>query len=100
LLAVSGEVDLGTAPMLKNAIAGVGGCSELWIDLSDVSFMDSTGLSELAAGRLANRDAQRAFVVICPPGPVRRVLELSGLDGYLEVFSDRSAANGHIRPMP
>jgi hypothetical protein len=32
--------------------------------------------------------------VICPPGPVRRVLEISGVDAVLEVFPDRATANG------
>src|SRR5262249_2999661 len=93
VLAISGEIDLSTAPQLSEAIVSADGCAELWIDLSDVSFMDSTGISALAAARQASHDKRVAFAVICPSGPVRRVLELSGMDRYLDLYPDRSAAN-------
>jgi anti-sigma B factor antagonist len=94
VLAVSGEVDLLTAPDLSTAIQDAEPCHELWVDLTDVSFMDSTGISALVQAQRATRQARHSFAVICPPGPVRRVFELSGVDGHMMLFPHRSAANG------
>ncbi|MEY3606871.1 MAG: hypothetical protein RL289_1051, partial [Actinomycetota bacterium] len=46
VITVSGEVDLATSPDLDNAIIAAieSGTSSLAIDLTDVSFMDSSGL--------------------------------------------------------
>ena len=87
VLAVSGEIDLGTVGELRDALvrAGESGAPEVLVDLSDVDFMDSTGLSALViAHRSMGADA-RWLVIICPPGPARRALEVSGLDGVLRL---------------
>ena len=51
------------------------------IDLSDLEFIDSSGLQvllrKLLGGLLGREDRQLA--VVCPYGPVRRVFELSGV---------------------
>jgi len=94
VLAVTGEVDLLTAPDITAAIRDAEPCRELWVDLSHVSFMDSTGVAALVQGQRAAGQARHSFAVICPPGPVRRVLELSGVDGHIALFPHRSAANG------
>lgn len=93
VLAVYGEVDIATAPRLGEAIGASTDCGELWVDLSEVSFLDSTGLSVLVAAQTSHRVAHTPFAVICPQGPVRRVLEISGVERHLDVFTDRSAAN-------
>jgi anti-sigma B factor antagonist len=93
VIAASGEVDMGTAGRLQAALADAvaSGATDIWVDLTDVSFMDSTGVSALLAARRALPAACR-LVVVTPPGPCRRLLELTGVAGILSVVGDRAAA--------
>jgi anti-anti-sigma factor len=94
VLSVAGEVDISTADDVRSAIDMAGmGAFEVWLDLSETTFMDSSGLHVLAEcrGRLA--EANRRLVLVCPDGPVLRVLTLTGFDRILEIHASRSAAN-------
>jgi anti-anti-sigma factor len=88
IVVAQGDVDVATADELTAAIgrARAEG-DEVWVDLTDVEFMDSTGITALLTG---NREG--ALVIICPPGPARRVLEISGVDGVLRLRDDRGSA--------
>jgi anti-sigma B factor antagonist len=93
VLSVAGEVDLCTAAVLGEAIdSAAGRAFEIWLDLSGTTFMDSTGIHAIATARVRLADANRRLVVICPPGPVLRVIALTGLDQLLEIHPTRSAA--------
>ena len=83
-LRVVGEVDLATAPGLSQAISAalMEDPRGLVLDVSGVSFMDSTGIHALieAARLMAEEDP---LVLLSPSAQVRRVLDLLGLDGGL-----------------
>jgi anti-sigma B factor antagonist len=91
VLAVAGEVDVASVDELKAAVEEAEGAQplELWIDLSRVSFMDSTGLTTLL---LAHRRLDDRLSLICPDGTVRRLLELAGVDRVMAVYDSRAAA--------
>jgi anti-sigma B factor antagonist len=81
VLAISGEIDLAVAAKfaqeLEKLIEDSNGDTGL-VDLSRVSFMDSSGIRELLK---AKRDAEalgKALVLLSPSDPCRRVLEISG----------------------
>ena len=95
VLAVAGEIDMDTADQLHAAVdeALDGGARELWIDLTETTFMDSSGIHVLLETRTRLRALERRLAVICPPGDVRHVLEVAGLDGALPLYDDRSASN-------
>jgi anti-sigma B factor antagonist len=95
VLAASGEIDVATAPKLLQAVDAVlaSGALDAWLDLSEVTFMDSTGVKVLLETRGALSGSGRTFAVICPPGPVRRVLHIAGVEGDLPLFSDRASAH-------
>jgi anti-sigma B factor antagonist len=95
VLAVSGELDIATAPALQSSLndAVDNGLAELWVDLRDVTFMDSTGLRVLLAIRRRLREKSKTLVVICPDGPVRRVFTVAGLDDEFSIYADRAAAH-------
>jgi anti-sigma B factor antagonist len=83
---LAGELDLYNA---DEARAAIGDAAEqnperLVVDLSQVTFVDSTGLGVLVEGRtkLQNR---RALLLAAPQIETRRALEVSGLDRYLGV---------------
>lgn len=89
-IAVDGEVDLATADELTSAIDEVfsAGSDNLVVDLSDTSFMDSTGLKTLVMADRRFGEKQRAFAIVVDGGPVSRLIDLSGIDSSIRVVSD------------
>jgi anti-sigma B factor antagonist len=94
VVAVEGEIDMATAAELNRILAGHvdGGAWELWVDLSKVTFMDSSGLRALLSAQSALAQQDRRLTASCPPGPVRRVLGISGVDTVVEIFPSRASA--------
>ena len=91
---VEGEVDIATASrlisVLNSSVADA--IKAVVVDLSKVGFMDSTGLALLinAHRRLSLR--RKGFAVVCPPGPLRRVFEITDMVDTLHVCPDRETA--------
>jgi anti-sigma B factor antagonist len=84
-----GEIDLATARDLATQLSGLAGTGgDAALDLSAVSFIDSVGLGVVlkAAGRF-HRQGHR-LTLVAPPGPVRRLLDLSGATGRLNVVDE------------
>lgn len=79
---VAGEVDLGTASQLDDYVTGAMQESgpHLILDLSAVSFMDSTGLKVMLACHRRARLGGGALGLSGPSTTVRRLLTLTGLD--------------------
>ena len=85
VLAVTGEVDIATAPHLRAAVdaAFMDGADDVCVDLTDTTFMDSSGVHALVdASREAVR-LGRELTIVCPPGPVARVIEIAGVEELL-----------------
>ncbi|MFY9264725.1 MAG: STAS domain-containing protein [Solirubrobacterales bacterium] len=85
---VSGELDIATAEMLTETLEAIHVSTgrSLVIDLSAVSFMDSTGLRILiGANRRAGEDGYRLSIVT-GDSPAGRVLELSRMDEHMHVI--------------
>lgn len=106
VVAVRGELDLGTAPELEGPLEEAIGANEpLLIDLSECEFIDSTGIAMIVRAwqQLANGDGDgdgsgRGRVVICSANEqVRRVLEITGLEVSIPVHSSRDAALAALR---
>jgi len=98
-LAVRGEVDIAAVPTLEQALetAIKTTSGALVIDLSDVAFLDSSGLLALLHGRglLARED--RALVIVCPAGPVRNLFEVAGVAELLILCASREDAEAAVR---
>jgi stage II sporulation protein AA (anti-sigma F factor antagonist) len=63
------------------------------IDLSEVSFIDSSGLGALLDAHNRLRRDNRRLVVVAPSGTAAAVLlELAGLRGRLPIFETRADA--------
>jgi anti-anti-sigma factor len=81
VLEVKGELDMGTAPLLAEELATHDGAAhDLVVDLSKLTFIDSTGIHTLA--RLCGKNGTR---VVCPPGSVRRVFAIVSLDEFFRL---------------
>src|SRR5947207_15784534 len=92
-LTLIGELDLATAPVLESAFDAVfrDDCVEMIVvDLTELSFMDSTGIHMLLHMRAACEGADR-LRVINGSGAVERVLEVSGVRDHLPIISSEHA---------
>lgn len=85
-----GELDLVGAPRLLQALPA-DGSSPVVLDLSRVTFMDSSGLRSLLEARQACSEAGRGFAIARPSDAVARVLELVDLTGEFEVVEPPAA---------
>ena len=93
-LRLSGELDMATARRLEAAVASAldRDETELTVDLSDISFMDSTGLRALLRARRDCERRDRAFFLIpAANGGQHRLFQVSGLIGHL-TFQEPEAA--------
>ena len=90
IVGVSGELDILTAPRVGALLDDVvrNRTGDVVVDLRETDFMDSSGLFILLNARRRLNRLARSFSVVCGPGPVRRVLELSRLVETLGVVSE------------
>jgi anti-sigma B factor antagonist len=93
VVAAAGEIDIASADELREVLAGavISGAAEIWLDLSNVSFMDSTGVRAIVDARGSLNG--RRFALICPDGPVRRVIEIAGVDRAIAIHASRAEAH-------
>jgi anti-sigma B factor antagonist len=89
VVAASGEIDLYTAPEFERALASsvTEGPTQLLVDFSGATFIDSTALHVLLrAARQLDREAGELIVVVPDPN-VRKVFEITGFDRLFSVVS-------------
>ena len=93
---VSGELDLATVPRLSATVAEHSDAGLLVLDLTAVTFIDSTGVRVLIETDRCCVASGSRLVVLAGDGPVRRLLDLCELDGRLALATDHpaSAAEG------
>jgi anti-sigma B factor antagonist len=94
VLAVEGELDIATAPRmiaaLNEALAEMD--SPLVVDLTEVVFMDSTGLALLMNARRRVVRVGQGFAIVCPGGPISRVFEIADTVESLRVCPNEETA--------
>lgn len=89
VVAPSGEIDLATVDALDQALAEN---RDTVLDLSEVSFMDSTGLRSLVGVHNRLKENGSRFRLVVPSGAVSRIIEITGLSGALDIVPTRAAA--------
>lgn len=86
---VSGEVDIATAPALATALFNAAHVAEqVIVDLSDVTFIDSTGLHVILTAQDELRQSSGHLVLIPGPSHVQRLFEIAGVANRLEFATD------------
>lgn len=94
VVTLGGEVDLHTAPELRDRLGAAvdEGCREIVVDLTDVTFIDSMTLGVLLGvlKRLRQRSGELKVVVSDPS--LRRIFEITLLDSVFALFDTRAAA--------
>ena len=99
IVAVQGELSIGHGARLATEIGDHvrRGRSRIVVDLGNVEFMDSTGLSFLLNGlRRVGRAGGVMVVVVPPDGHVRRVFEMTRLDQVFELATSRDEAQARL----
>jgi anti-sigma B factor antagonist len=88
VVAATGEVDVFTAPGLDAEITALleQGSSQLVVDLSGVSFLDSTGLGVLVKGLKTARDSGGSVRLVVTSDRIRKIFDITGLDAALPLF--------------
>jgi anti-sigma B factor antagonist len=87
IVALHGELDLATADGLADALVEIAG-STLVVDLSDLAFMDSSGIGALARARKRIKSNGLGDLVLTRPGAiVGKVLEIVGLSAWVVDWS-------------
>jgi anti-anti-sigma factor len=79
MVAVAGEVDLLTAPQISECLAELMD-RDVTVDLSAVTFLDSSGIAALIQAKEAITAAGHRFRTFGEQDIVLRVLEIAGLD--------------------
>lgn len=89
LITVSGEVDLATSPDLDTAIIAAidAGAASVVIDLSDVSFMDSSGLGVIVRALKRCREAEIDLDLVITNERVLKVFGITGLDQVIPIHA-------------
>jgi anti-sigma B factor antagonist len=98
VISIEGDLDLSTAPRLKWMLIETleAGHSELVVDLSLTTFMDSTALGVLV-GVNRSLDVDARLAIVCTRTTVLKIFELSGLDGTFPIFSTLEEALAYTR---
>ena len=94
-LRLFGEVDMATVVPLREATrtaVASGDYDCLLFDLSGVTFMDSSGLHVLAETNSRMIAAGGGTRVVCGPGSLREIFELTALDRVLTIVNERDDA--------
>jgi anti-sigma B factor antagonist len=94
VLALSGELDLAAAPVLRERLADAqaAGARGVVLDMAEVTFLDSSALRELLSAEAALRAAGASLVLATVRPPVERLLELTRTTGMLHVAPTLEAA--------
>lgn len=84
-ISLAGELDIATAPRVDAALADAeaGDARSIVLDLSDLTFMDSTGVRLVLSAHARSRADSARLRLTRGPIAVQRVFELSGVDKTL-----------------
>ena len=86
---LEGEFDLFTVPHLEAALDHWPDEAQIVVDTRGLTFVDSSGLRAMLELDRARRARGRSVVwLVTPDGPVRRLMDLVGIDGDLNVRED------------
>jgi anti-anti-sigma factor len=87
LVTLSGELDASTATLLYDQLSDleIEDVEHVVLDLAQVSFMDSTGLSVIVTEHKRLQHSGGSLTIFAPPSSVRRLFEITGLDVILDI---------------
>jgi len=99
LIDLEGEVDVYTAPQLKQQIIGLldSGVRHVTVNLSAVDYLDSTALGVLIGGLKRLRERDGTLDLICPNPRIKRIFEITGLDKIFDIYAGEEEAMAKLK---
>jgi anti-sigma B factor antagonist len=93
-IALSGELDIATAPRLEEEVRRLEGEGRklIVVDLRGLQFMDSSGLRALLSADTRARERGARLVIVRGDERIQRVLRITRLDERLEIVDDAADA--------
>ncbi|NBU32061.1 MAG: anti-sigma factor antagonist [Actinobacteria bacterium] len=97
VVSVEGEIDLSNSDDLDEAIiqALSNSTARITVDLTDVTFLDSSGLGVIVKGLKRAAEAESTFDVVASNERVLKVFKITGLDSVITIFSTLEDASSH-----
>jgi anti-sigma B factor antagonist len=94
VVAVSGEIDLFTAPEFKQRTSAPidAGRTHLIVDLTETSFIDSSSLGVLIGAHRRLKLRGGTLVVVCDTESIVKTFKITGLDGVFAIVPTLEAA--------
>ena len=94
VLEVGGEVDVYTAPRLRERLVELvdSGARNIVVDLGRVDFLDSTGLGVLVGALKRLRAAGGTFGLVCAKEPLLKIFRITALDQVFPIFASVEGA--------
>ncbi len=96
IIAVEGEIDVYTAPKLRDKITELvgDGVYHLVIDMEKVEFLDSTGLGVLVGGLKKVRAHDGSLELICSQERLLKIFRITGLAKVFTIHGSEAATSG------
>lgn len=86
VVSISGDVDLSNADELRDTLTQLGTPDAVAIDMTNLLFIDSTGLNAVAQyGRIMLEDGNAVYLIVTRP-PLRKIFEITSLDQHFTVL--------------
>ena len=92
----AGELDIHTSVVFKDSLVGAieEGSTRVVVDLTGVTFIDSSALGALVGGTRRSAEVGAELMIVCPAGSVARVIEITGLNRAFAIYATRAEALG------
>jgi anti-sigma B factor antagonist len=100
VIEVSGEIDVYTAPRLREKIISLvdAGRYHIVVDMERVEFLDSTGLGVLVGGLKRVRAHDGGIDLVCTQERILRIFRITGLSKVFVIFDTVDAAIAGTTP--
>ena len=98
MIAVSGEIDLFTAPEFKQALSVPidGGIERVIVDLSATTFIDSSSLGVLIGAQRRLKLNGGRLAVVCDNDSIVKTFKITGLDGVFTLVTSLDDARDAV----
>lgn len=99
MIDLEGEVDVYTAPQLKQQIINMldNNILHVIVNLTNVEYLDSTALGVLIGGLKRLRERSGTLDLVCPNPRIRRIFEITGLDKIFDIYSTEEEAMNKVK---